>query len=175
MPDEEQLPPLGVALEQGRIATGQATEPFLQSHQLSSAVWSRLKYGRLTPNGGRPRDATIIRYAAAAGVDKHIALALAEQTFAAAARRTMTRLGAALEEVRRSSGESTAPFLTARSLPSTTWYRLLYDIEVAPDIETVIEFAMKVGLPTDQALALAHEDSRSRRSSDSEATSLDAQ
>jgi hypothetical protein len=162
MPDEEQLPPLGVALEKGRIASGQATEPFLRHHRLSSGVWSRLKYGRLTPNGGRPRDATIIRYAAAAGVDKQTALALAERTFATPKRRRMSRLGAALEEIRRSSGEATAPFLAARGLASTTWYRLLYDLDVAPDLETVVEYARKVGLPTKRALALAHEDSRSR-------------
>lgn len=165
MPVQEVLSPLGVALEGGRRATGLATETFLRRHRLYPAVWARLKYGRLTPSGGRPQDATVIRYAAAAGVDKSTALALAEETFGPVTQRAVTKLGAALERAQRLTGESLVPFLASRGLSITTWYRLLGNPDAAPNIETVIEYATAVELPIGEALDLAAQDSRSRQQS----------
>lgn len=173
--DEQQhLPPgvtlsaLGVELEKGRTATGLSTDQFLRQHRLYLRTWWRLLFGLLTDKGSAPQPATIVRYAAAAGLDKRQALDLAAQTFASAAPAgRFTALGAELERLHAATGQPIRKFLAERGLTPATWHRLVTG-EHAPNRTTVARYAEAVGLDVERAWRLAEQDRSSRALSGAE-------
>jgi hypothetical protein len=162
MSEDLQLSPLGILLETARLGTGQPTDAFLAERGLAFHTWRRMLYGLPAPGGGRPRNATVLRYARAAGVDEAQALKLADKTFAETAPpREMSQLGAALERGRLATGMETRPFLHKHGLSITTWYRLLHGEEPRPKRLTVVRYARAAGVDLDMAQALAAQDRRS--------------
>lgn len=161
--DSTDLSPLGAALEDGRRATGLSTEAFLRAKGLAFRTWRRLLRGEPAPAGQPPREATVVRYGRAAGLDKDTALTLARRTYLPPKVEELTRLGAALEERRLATGVDTRPFLLGRGLSSSTWYRLLYGAGAVPADDTVVKYAAAVGLDRATAAGLFREDCRSGR------------
>lgn len=171
--EREDLPlsSLGVALEEGRIASGMTTAAFLRAHLLDKRTWNRLLRGLPGANGQPLPDSTVLRYGRAAGLLDSTALALARDSAepqeppgaspADASKPRLSRLGEALERGRVASGLSTEAFLRSHGLNKGTWRRLLYRVPTPrrwrPRDSTVLRYARAAGVPKPTALALAIE------------------